>query len=30
MRAGTDLSAYFTTDILGNARSNWSLGAIEQ
>ena len=27
--AGTDLSAYFTTDILGNARSNWSLGAIE-
>ena len=27
--AGTDLSAYFTTDILGNTRSNWSMGAIE-
>ena len=27
--AGVDLSAYFTTDNDGNARSNWSIGAYE-
>jgi len=27
--AGTDLSAYFTTDIAGTTRSTWDIGAFE-
>lgn len=27
--AGTDLSAYFTTDIIGTTRSTWDIGAFE-
>jgi hypothetical protein len=27
--AGTNLSAYFTTDITGRARSSWDIGAYE-